>query len=389
MRVCLLRDVCFVQGELTYYVDPALAGAVPPHLQPAALGPHLAYLGYQMSHFKRVFGAGERYKEAFAPTYVEGPRPLTLRYAPGAATIHALGAFSFPNNWGHLLIDTVLPALSSLEVFGYNHSDLQLLNLVTCATSHASGTPAEFSAQPGLTLGGMCEENLARWLAPAFAHPLLAPRDFEDACFSRLLVGHEPPFSLDGLYLHRASAARTLRVLLLRAHGLAHLEAPGAGLLGSAPHGIVVLVKAPQANTAYLPGLCVQVRAWAARLQQQGGSAGAAPIPIPVRCEHPALMPAAEQLALYASATVFVAENGSTGYATLLLGPGASFISVLGAQEDVAKESATLLHLPDVNVFYSSLADMEAMGEGTLLLAAERAGIRLGLPPASLGAAAA
>ena len=28
MRVCLLRDVCFVQGELTYYVDPALAGAV-------------------------------------------------------------------------------------------------------------------------------------------------------------------------------------------------------------------------------------------------------------------------------------------------------------------------------------------------------------------------
>ena len=384
LRICLLRDVCFHDGELRYYVDPALAAAAPSHLQPQALSPHLAYLGYSMSHFGRLTGAGERYEAAFAPTYIEGPRPAHLRYAPGAATIHALHAMSFPNNWGHMLVDTILPALSALEVFGYNHSDLQLLSLVTCASAHGADTPAAF-APTASTLGTMCEDNLQRWLAPAFAHPMLFPADFENACFSRLLVGHAASFSLDALYLHRASAARTLRVLLLRAYGLAHLEAPGAGLSAQA-HAIVVLVKAPQVNTAYLPGLCVQVKAWAARLRQEQGG-GSAAAPVPVRCAHPALMPAAEQLALYASGTVFVAENGSTTYAALLLAPGASFVAVLGVPEEVAKEAATTLHLPDVNFFYSSLSDMERAGAETLLLAAERAGVRLGLPPALLVAA--
>ena len=388
LRVCLLRDVCFQGGELRYYIDPALAAAVPSHLAPSALSPHLAYLGYTMSHFGRLTGAGQRYEEAFAPTYIEGPRPAHLRYAPGAATIHALHAMSFPNNWGHVIVDTILPALSALEVFGYNHSDLQLLSLVTCATAHGSSTPAAF-APTASTLGSMCEDNLQRWLAPAFAHPQLFPADFENACFSRLLVGQGATFSLDALYLHRASAARTLRVLLLRAYGLAHLEAPGAGL---AAHTIIVLVKAPQVNTAYLPGLCVQVKAWAARLRQGGGgssssNSGSSAAPVPVRCAHPALMPAREQLELYASGTVFVMENGSTTYAALLLAPGASCVAVLGVPEQVAKEAATTLHLPDVNFFYSNLSDMEAMGAETLLLAAERAGVRLGLPPAQLVAA--
>ena len=389
MRLCLLRDVCFTSdGELQYFANPALEGELPPHLslrgfaaeaaeikgnrsrRLAAGWGGLVELDYTMAWLgapNAPLFTGSRYAESFVPTVVDGPRPRHLPWFPSFASVHALNRFSFANNWGHLLADTILPAFAALDVWGFNHSSLQLLDLHSCDTMYNHDYPLEFL--PGKVHADLCKVNVERWLAPAFAHPLVSAPAYHGACFRQLLVGHGGAFSLKGLYHHRAAAVRALRAVLHRALGVS--EPPITA------HAILVLEKTGQSNGVALPGLCSAVRGAARRL---------APA-VHVACAQPSLLGSREQLQLVNNATLVVCENGSTGYLAAFLRPGASFLSVLSPAEDVAKEPQTLLFLADVQTFYSSFADFSAHGSAQLLLGVERAGVRLGLPAVTLSSA--
>ena len=110
---------------------------------------------------------------------------------------------------------------------------------------------------------------------------------------------------------------------------------------------------------------------------------------MPVRCAEPSLLSSAEQLALVSTATLTVSENGSTGYMSLLQRAGSSFVAVLvGHEGERAKEPQAFLYNVDVQSFYWSPVDDDGTPStalrGTLLLALERAGVRLGLPPVTV-----
>jgi hypothetical protein len=260
-----------------------------------------------------------------------------------------------------------LPAFAALDAWGFNHSQLQLIDLYDCDSFYNHAYPLQY--MPGKVHADLCRVNVQRWLAPAFVHPLVSAPAFHGACFHQLLVGHGGAFSLKGLFHHRAAAVRALRAVLHRALDVA--EPPITA------HAILVIEKTQQSNGVAIPELCGAVRTAARRLTPA----------VPVECAEPSLLDSRQQLQLVSNATLVVCENGSTGYLAAFLRPGASFLSVLSPFEVTAKEPQTLLFLSDVQVFYASHADLFAHGGAQLLLGVERAGVRLGLPPVTLSTA--
>ena len=368
MRVCVLRNVCFVNDELFYYEDPALAESAPEHLLLSGFRETIVRISYMQAAFgKHLYGDSRRYDKNFSATVVVGPRPSDLPFFGDANTdrdvVHALGHLSFANNWGHLLVDTILPAFAALDIFGFNHSQLQLLNLVDCAG--IVNAQHEIGFMPG-THADACRTNVERWLAPAFARPFAPAPKFYNSCMRQLIVGHESSLSLKGLFHHRASAIRSFRAILNAAYGVQRAV--------FARHSIVVLEKTAMFNSVEIPNLCELVRTAAIPLRAAGEA-------ISVTCVQPSLLSATEQLELYSSTTLAISENGSTGYASVFLPAGSSFISVLVGKGEVAKECQVFLYLGDVQAFYLKADDVTP---GALLLALERAGTRLNLPVVSL-----
>jgi len=365
--MCLLRDVCFEDGVLTYYEDPALAAVVPASMTMATLAAEgLVKVGYLQAKFG-MFGG------TYSPRVLPQPRPPHLLYphdgvAP-SPLVHALGQLSYAQNWGHVLVDTLLPALGVAEVFGFKFSEIQLLNLDSCETFQVH----EAAGKDRGAARKACKQNLERWVHPILNHPLLFPETFNNTCFRQLLVGHEASLSLAGMSAHRALGVRNLRSLLRAAHEEEGGEDP---LL---THKILVLEKGTDRSSSniLLPNLCSRVRAWVARLS---------PLP-PVSCVVPSTLSPTAQLHSLRDATLVVAENGSVGYLALLQRPGSSFLSLLSRHDTSgAKEVQVFLYLTDVQVFYNREQDMEEGGEGpgTLLIALERAGRRLGIPEVHL-----
>ena len=136
-------------------------------------------------------------------------------------------------------------------------------------------------------------------------------------------------------------------------------------------HKILVLEKSWEIAPVLQPQLCSDVTAWAAELPAYGAS---------VECISPKGFSVKEQLEAVSGASVIVAEMGSTAYLTLFQRPGASIV-MLKTMGDL-KEAQVMLYM-DVQAWYIDPALLKP-GEsvGTLQLALERAGQRLGIEKA-------
>ena len=214
-RACVFRDVCLVDGALTYYDDPDLAASTPQGMRitdfDAAHG-HMFFRGY----------FAERLGQPYAPAVVSGPRPASYSMMP-AERLYILNELSYAMNFGHLLIDSILPAYSVAHVLGEDIANLQLVGVVSCDT---------LQIQPINDPGG-CRVNMERWMAPLFDHPFLSPPFSEPMCFRRLAAGQY--FTLSHMYHHRAQAIRAAR-----AHLHAALGVPPAVITS---HHVVVQMK--------------------------------------------------------------------------------------------------------------------------------------------------
>ena len=376
-RLCELRDVCFtVDGGVEFFVDEALEAAAP--------------AGLRAERVLRVYAGAHAFlttRALWSPVFVRGPRPAARDFAPDDR-VFVLDELSYAENYAHLLIDDIFPALGAADAFGYDARDVQLVGTGECVRS----PNARLKLYDGGRADDACRANVARWVPALLSYPYAAPPFHRAWCARRLLVGAAPSFSLSSTSPGRAALARAAREA---AHSRAGVP-PAAPL---AAHTILVLVKKPLAMGVLYPELCRDVRAWAARL---------APAPAVV-CVTPADMGVREQLEVMANATVYVAEAGSTGYGAALFGrAGAVFLSLMPlaafdnttarfAKEALtadsttahfAKEGQVFLFVADVQVLYIEVADVLAPGggEGVLFFALERAGARLNLAPVERGA---
>jgi len=349
-----------VGGAVTYFADFALAIAAPP-----AAGATIADADVFLGQFQFTAAQG-----LWQPAVLAGPRPSHLPFAPEDRT-YVLDDLSFAENFGHLLMDNFLAAYAAAEVLGLDPGDLQLLGQRDCA----------HFLDKGLVVGGarsedMCARNVAVWGAALFSYPYLTPPYARDFCVRELVVGHAPGFALASSYAHRAATARAAR-----AHAHARLGVPPSAPLQA--HTVLVMLKHAEHALVAIPELCSLVEAWVAALQP----------PPQLLCVMPAGLGLEEQLRLQANVTVYVAEAGSTAYGAALFGrPGASLVSVVPGTRPgniklpLAKEAQVFLATTDVQAWYYSLQSLveEGWGAGAMLLALERAGQRLNLPPLAL-----
>jgi hypothetical protein len=349
-RMCLVRDVCVVNGVPTFFVDPAAEARAPDILRAGALGSSMLYAG----PFEASMG------KLSSPAVVAGPIPPRLPYAP-RDRLYSLTTLNNAQNYAHVLLDTVLPAYALADFFGVAIDDVQHALLTNCDTySNAhwvtKTTGASFSAQ--------CWANFERWYSLLMPR---APRDAggggaADACYGAAVMGEAGPFSiaLFGGHFARAAPARALR---RRAHAALGLAADGGGAPPTA-HRLLVLLMSAQGSAA-VPDLCGRVKAAAAGRD--------------VECATPGELGVREQLEALGRATVVVCEHGSTSYVALFMRPGASIVAVVPTGAPDAKEGMVLLFLPDVNAYFISQerAERDAEFSGALALAASRAGERM------------
>ena len=347
MRACRFRNVCLIQNELTYYANPASEAAAPPLSHIGAFKSSMLYPGY----FE------QRSNKPSAPKVVLNSLPAALPFAPRERT-YLLETLSYPFNIGHVLVDTVMPVFGAADVFGFNLSSAQLINAQTCDTY---GT-----AHDGIGYPAKCRANLDAWLEPFLAHPMILSRAVHDACYGDLIVGHEVPFSLTGLYLHRAKVIRDMRRRLLAFHGFG--EEPPL----PSRHTVLVFNKVKEIVAVEVPSLCATVQHAAATLTP----------PPRVECITPAHLGVREQLEATIAASVMVVEHGTTSYGTMWQLPGAAALIVVptAVTAEGAKEPQVLLFNADVQAFYTKQAAWEGdEGAKHLALALQRVGARWGL----------
>lgn len=186
-RACLLRNVCIDHGNLTYYVTDFHHANIPADYLPEGFGgrvTHLAHLrGFTMP-IQTVVGT-------IPKTHAWSEVPLTY-----------LDANSWSFNYGHYLIDNVLPAFTAAKLFNLPFSDSQQIfetkcRLFTTLEEAFSRRRVDFNKSLG-TYQSVCLERLNGMGQYFFDHLPLYVDDVRDSalCFKKLMVGQGSAFGL-------------------------------------------------------------------------------------------------------------------------------------------------------------------------------------------------
>jgi hypothetical protein len=354
--MCLVRDVCLVGGEPTFYVEED--ASVPEPLRLSSLvranflyaGPYEATVG-----------------TPFKPRVVQGPRPAHLPFAP-PGRLYVQTSLNNAQNFAHLLLDTILPAYAAADFYGLGVEDVQHVGLTTCSTFPNNG----WVSKGGASFSASCYENFNRWYEPLMPHPYLDGRAAGDVCFEAMVMGQDALFSsaLFGGHTGRARAVRAMRERALAfaaaaAEGSSGERRGGVGGGGLRRRVQVLMQYNPTNAPSALGDLCELVKEG---LQGRHG--------LDVQCSVPGAQSLADQLRDIREADLAVCEHGSTCYAALFLSPGAALLSIVPSTAPTAKEGHVLLFLSDVAVLYLEEGRARIKGElqGALALALQRAG---------------
>ena len=355
--ICKLHDVCFVEGQLTYFSSPfenyddatSMGMGAFPDGGPSCIG----MIGGDTEEFCR---------KSPTITVVAAPRPAHLRFAhDGEGWLHALDRMSDPSNYAHLLGDSLMPAFSGAAIFGDDPLRIALVSVNNCST---------FCGVPGMrhmpcdvplpNLGGLyprdlCRHNLNQWGGALLAGYQLPPH--ADGCFEDLMLGHSHALSLGHNYPHRGLAMRMARVVAHSHLGLPlpekgpplaelHVQVWIKGIVNSAPVGLDV---------------CNIVQSWI-------------PASVRVTCISPSKMTAREQIEAIANVSVVVTEHGSTTHLSSFMRPGSSLL-VFGN-----REAFVTFTNPDVRALYVDPNEaLTGTGYAAFMLSIVTAGKRLGL----------
>lgn len=250
MRTCLLRDVCIHGSEILYYEDEELESSTPFlfHLSAFNLSRGIFFQEtppYADGMFFRGY-LPQTLGEATVPTTVHGPRPEHYKVLR-SDRMYVLDEISYGYNYGHVLIDSILPAYSIAEVYGVDIENVQMVGWRSCETLRVDTDPS------------LCRVNMARWMNNLFDHPYLEPPYKEPVCFRQLLVGQSGSMALNGMYLHRSQTIRKARLRLHQRLGVPAISRFTA-------HTVVVHRKRQVVHATQFSFLCESVKEWAQHL---------------------------------------------------------------------------------------------------------------------------
>mmetsp|Transcript_5972 Transcript_5972/g.24989 ORF Transcript_5972/g.24989 Transcript_5972/m.24989 type:complete len:874 (+) Transcript_5972:53-2674(+) len=226
LRSCVYRNVCVERGDVVFYSGDQIAEP----LERSTFGVRLRNVNGQ--YYKGNYAdAPQEVKGAWVPRVAAGPVPPPPEAPRSGSTVAVYYDFAFPAIWGHVLIDDLFAAFSTVEALV--PGALENASAVWDATDIVLRRPCreaphvtESEKHHGPASCRLSYEHLAALLAPRPARvvgDLATP-----TCYARLVVGlagRAPALGMDWALLldsraHAATARRFFDRLLERLDAL-------------------------------------------------------------------------------------------------------------------------------------------------------------------------
>lgn len=204
-RTCLFKNICAVKGQLTYYLQDENP-SIPKEYVPEGFGGNVFHVGYLRAFTLPI-------------STTIGPVPSDYEYSPIELTFLDANSWSF--NYGHYLIDNVLPAFMAAKLFNLKFTGTQQLFETSCRLfSILEPAFADRIISYNHSMGSHrqgCLTRLNGMYHHFFDNPPLYLDDYADKniCYKKLMVGQGSTFGLKSIDLSRALFLRDFRDFVL------------------------------------------------------------------------------------------------------------------------------------------------------------------------------
>jgi len=375
-RTCKLRNVCLMDGQLTYYISNYTAKHVSQDYLPEGFYKgqgtmfHTGHLRGNTMPIKTVVG--------HAPSmHGSGQHGAASWHNPDVSVF--LDAVSWSFNYGHYLIDNVLPVWFAARIFNIPFSSVQQLFETRCrqfTTLEAKFADNKVGYNHSLgTYQQAClarVEGMAHYFfnnQPLFADELAHAQSKKSVCFKTLVVGHGSTFGLKAVELSRAVLVREFRDNFLTSL-MSHLQkqavpasatatatATASTAAAAAANELLHTLNSPQedlilvglrtqgaAGGKIINDLCSRVKDSLSRLDEYYSSK------YKVECFVPAEVSLEQEVASVRRAKILISVHGTISYFSLFSRDGTQQISIADPKE--YKENQTLLWLTHTQLVY-------------------------------------
>jgi len=331
-RTCLFRNVCFLNGELTYFsrynktVDHV---QVPKDYQPRGFNGNVFHVAYLRAFTLPI-------------KTTTGSVPDDIRFSKVDLTFLDANSWSF--NYGHYLIDNVIPAFMAAKLFNLPFSDSQQLYETNCRLfSILEPAFADRLVTYNRSMGTYrqaCLNKLDGMNSHFFDHPprYLDQMQSESICFRRLMAGHGSSFGLKSVDLSRALFLRAFRDFVV-----ARLTTTGPVMPSQENLVLVGLRTVGSAGGRIINELC----------EASSQALGKNPLfseRYRVECFVPSDLSFEDEIRQVQRAKVVVSVHGTISYMVLFARDGTQQISIASPKE--LKENQILLYATHFHTLY-------------------------------------
>lgn len=356
-RTCHYRNICLVDGELTYFQKYEAKHKVPEEYLPSAFGGNVNHLSYLRGFTMPV-------------KTVQGPIPSN--YSFNSAGVVFLDSNSWSFNYGHYILDNIIPTFMAYHLFRdslsvYNHTtkeytipdyresqqlfetDCYLFGNLDLAFTHRIVT---YNHSMG-TYQHACLTRLNHMYTYFFQnHPLYAnlmKSKQENRCFAHLITGQGSTYGLKSIDLSRGWFFKSFRDYVITSNHILVPKQPqnvilvGLRTVGSAGGGII-------------NDLCELVHQAYDNVQHQGLHSEQ----YLVECFVPSDLSLPEEIFKVQRAKIIISVHGTISYMSLFAKDGTQQISIANPKE--LKENQMLLYATHINLLYLTWDKLAQLG---------------------------
>lgn len=317
-RTCLMRNVCFVNGTLTYFITPHDRSSVPRDFLPEGFDGKMFHTGHL-----RAFTISMKTQEGYIPE----------SYHWHHSKLAFFDANSWSFNWGHYMNDNVMTAFVAAKIFNLPFVGTQQVIETNCRLFSTlepgfADKLIDYNHSMGSYRQGCLDKFNNLWNL-FFDNPPIYLDDMQQSatCFRRMIVGQGSTFGLKSVDLSRAIIRREFRDFVL-SRNFPEPMPPQENMI------LVGLRVQGSAGGAIIGDLCGLVKNALASLGTRGS-------PYHVVCIHPSDLSMKEEITWAQRAKVIITVHGTISYLSLFSREGTQQISLASPKE--LKENQMLL----------------------------------------------
>eukprot|EP01039_Chlorochromonas_danica_P002325 gene2328-2547_t len=331
-RTCYYRNICLVNGTLTYYQKEK--SHVPRDYLPEGFGGNVHHLSYLRGFTMPI-------------TTVKGKGVSTdARFLD--VDLVFLDSNSWTFNYGHYMLDNVIPTFTAAKVFNLPFANSQQLLETSCRLfSTLEPAFADRIVTYNRSMGSYrqaCLHRLNTMWSFFYDHPPLYVDDLQSqtVCFKKIISGQGSTFGLKSIDLTRAVVYREFRDFVL--DRLASRNP--TTFVRNPPQEDLILVglrTVGSAGGSIINDICTRSKnAWKAVSAQFPS--------FRVECFVPSDLGFKEEIQMVRKAKVLISVHGTISYMSLFSQEGTVQISLANPKE--LKENQMLLYLTHVHALY-------------------------------------